>query len=334
MNRIEKEPHTYTDMKRLICLVLFGTVLAVLPSLGQNRTFHGNMAGFIRPSATYMYVRNDTTSLCLDIYDPAPGSETVIDGKSKPTVLFAFGGGFMSGSRNSPSYLPWFRTLTEHGYRVVSIDYRLGLKGMGVAQAGLLRKAIMMGTEDMIDATRWLILNGSALGIDADNIVLAGSSAGAIISLQCVYELYNRTRMVRDLPRDFKYAGVMSYSGAIFSTKGKIRFKEPPCPVLLFHGTADGIVPYSQIKVLWVGFFGTDMIAQRLDRFGYDHAVYRHLNHGHEISWHMSDLTDETFDFLENVVCRGRGGIIDKEVDSNWIEYTTGSAADIYRKRK
>lgn len=324
-------------VNRIIAIVMSVAMLAVLPASAQNRGTHGNRFGIIKPSGTYMYVRNDTTSLYLDIYDPAPGSEMSIGGKPKPTILFAFGGGFISGSRNNPGYLPWFKTLTEHGYHVVSIDYRLGLKGakrMGVAQAGLLHKAIMMGTEDMIDATRWLIQNGDALGIDSDNIVLAGSSAGAIISLQCVYELYNRTRMVRYLPDDFQYAGVMSYAGAVFSTKGKIRFKEPPCPILLFHGTADGIVPYSQIKVLWLGFFGTDKIAERLDKFGYDHAVYRHLNHGHEISWHMSDLTDDTFDFLENVVCKGRTGIIDKEVDSNWIEYTTGSVTDLYKKKK
>lgn len=302
--------------------VFLALLLIILPTSGQNHV------------QTYTYVSHDSVPLQLDIYRPAPGSQTTADGVEKPVILFAFGGGFMSGSRHSPAYLPWFRTLTENGYHVVSIDYRLGLKGarrMGVAQAGLLHKAIMMGTEDMTDATRWLIQNREALGIGTDRIVLAGSSAGAIISLQCMYELYNRTEMVKCLPEDFSYAGVISFSGAIFSTRGKIRFRETPCPPLLFHGTADGIVPYGQIKVLWVGFFGTDKIAERLDKFGFDHIVYRHLNHGHEISWHMSDLTEETLDYLENVVCRGRTGIIDEQVDSKWIEYTSGKVSDLYR---
>ena len=46
------------------------------------------------PTGTYKFAVKDGQDLCLDHYAPAAGSETAIDGHAKPTVLFAFGGGF------------------------------------------------------------------------------------------------------------------------------------------------------------------------------------------------------------------------------------------------
>lgn len=45
----------------------------------------------ISPDGTYMFAQRDTCDLYLDVYDPAPGSVTTLDGKTKPTVLFMFG---------------------------------------------------------------------------------------------------------------------------------------------------------------------------------------------------------------------------------------------------
>ena len=49
----------------------------------------------ISPDGTYMFAQRDTCDLYLDVYDPAPESVTTLDGKTKPTVLFMFGGGFI-----------------------------------------------------------------------------------------------------------------------------------------------------------------------------------------------------------------------------------------------
>ena len=79
---------------------------------------------------TYLYAQKDTNSLFLDIYDPVPGSPTEVDGTPKPGIIYLFGGGFVMGRRDDPSYVPWFHKLAEDGYRVISIDYRLGLRGV------------------------------------------------------------------------------------------------------------------------------------------------------------------------------------------------------------
>lgn len=66
----------------------------------------------------------------MDIYSPAEGSVTEIDGRRKPTILYIFGGGFMEGNRRDGTAMEWFEDMTGDGYGVVAIDYRLGLKGV------------------------------------------------------------------------------------------------------------------------------------------------------------------------------------------------------------
>ena len=102
-------------------------------------------SGPLSPDGTYVYEKRDTCDLFMDVYDPADGSEETFMGHRKPTIIFMFGGGFVGGQRDNQSYNSWFRQLTENGYRVISIDYRLGLKGaskMGIAQVNLLDKAM------------------------------------------------------------------------------------------------------------------------------------------------------------------------------------------------
>lgn len=116
-------------------ILLTGTLflLAIAKVAAQSET--------ITPDGTYMYERRDTCDLFLDVYNPAPGSETTFNGHEKPTVVFMFGGGFIRGTRDDSSYHSWFRNMTQNGYRIISIDYRLGLKGstkVGVAQVNVL----------------------------------------------------------------------------------------------------------------------------------------------------------------------------------------------------
>ena len=193
-------------MKRTV-LLLLGLLVTVL-SFAQK--------------STYMVARRDTCDLYMDVYEPAviPG-----DTLQRPTILFVFGGGFIMGQRDDPWVLPWFQLLNENGYRVVSVDYRLGLKGVPmkfdlfhlIQSANYTKKAVDMGVEDVFAAVRYLADHQEELGVDMDNIVISGSSAGAMISLSSELEACNRTVRAAILPEGFHFAGVMSFAGAIMS---------------------------------------------------------------------------------------------------------------------
>lgn len=311
----------------LLVTVLLSLLLTMpVPAAGQP----------ITPDGTYKFAQRDTADLFLDIYDPAPGSTTTLDGKDKPTVIFMFGGGFIYGTRNDTAYLPWFRLLTENGYRVVSIDYRLGLKGatkVGIAQVNVLDRTIHMAVEDLFSATAFIIEHAEELGVDPANMVISGSSAGAITVMQAEYELCNKTVWAQTLPDGFRYAGVMSFSGAIFSRKGKVHYGESPAPTLLLHGTGDAIVPYTHIRFFHLGFFGSGKLVERFEKFGYSYNMYHFVDYGHEIAGAMIETFDLQIKFLETNVMRGQKRIVEAWIDDPDIRRATGiqSRKELYK---
>ena len=97
----------------------------------------------------------DGHSLKLDLYQPAKGDSQL--------VVWIHGGGWRSGSKaNCP--VSW---LTDHGYAVASISYRLTDKATFPAQI-----------HDCKAAVRWLRANAEEFGYSTDRVAVAGSSAG------------------------------------------------------------------------------------------------------------------------------------------------------------
>lgn len=268
----------------------------------------------ITPDGTFMYAKRDTCDLFMDVYDPAEGSVREAYGIEKPTVIFMFGGGFIHGTRDDADYHKWFRMMTENGYRVISIDYRLGLKGsdkVGVAQVNVLDKAIHLAVEDLFSATNFILDNADQFGVNPSNIVISGSSAGAISVMQAEYEIANETQWASVLPAGFNYAGVMSFSGAILSREGKVDFKKSPCPTLMLHGTSDELVPYDQIKVFNLGFFGGGKLVERFKKYGLNYNMYHFTDYGHEIAGSMDTTLDLQFKFLETNVMQKKMRIVE-----------------------
>lgn len=291
------------------------TCISIILALffGALGTSHAQ-SGQITPDETYMYERRDTCDMFMDVYNPAEGSETTYMGMEKPTIIFMFGGGFIRGTRDDESYRSWFRMMTENGYRVISIDYRLGLKGtdkVGIAQVNVLDDAIHMAVEDLFSATNFILDNADQFGVSPDNIVISGSSAGAISVMQAEYEIANRTSWASVLPEGFNYAGVMSFSGAILSRKGKVKYETAPCPTMMLHGTADKLVPYKQIALFNLGFYGGGKLVKRFQKFGYDYNMYHFIGYGHEIAGSMYSTLDLQIKFLECNVIQKKERIIE-----------------------
>ena len=270
---------------------------------------------------TYLYAQKDTCSLYLDIHRPAEGVSTVFEGINKPTILYVFGGGFMSGARNEPYLLKWFKILNENGYTVVSIDYRLGMKGykMGKGLIGLAQStnpfylSQQMGVEDVYSAISYLAAHPE-LGIDLDNIVASGNSAGAIISLACAYELANG--VAQGVPENFRLKGVISFAGGIISLTGAPKLKTAPCPILFFHGMKDNAVAYDHIDAFGKGMWGSSYLVKQMKKEGYNYTIYRYVDRAHDVAAYMDLLWAEERAFLERNIMQQIPSIIDATVDN------------------
>jgi predicted esterase len=271
---------------------------------------------------TYLYAERDTCSLYMDVFRAAPGSQTSLDSLQKPTILYVFGGGFIGGKRTEPFIMNWFERLNSNGYTVVTIDYRLGMKGykMGKGLRGAYQasdrfyESQQMGVEDLFAAISFINDNKEELGIDPANIVVAGSSAGAIIAQAAEYDIVSgRTE---GLPEGFQFKGVMAFAGAVISVNGDPKYKSAPCPVLMLHGTADEAVAYTKYGAMGRGIWGSDYLAGHWAKKGFKgYCIYRFTGRTHDVAAYMNYLWDLEQPFLEKNVMQGIDRTVDATVD-------------------
>ena len=288
---------------------------------------------------TYLYAQRDTCSLYLDIFRPAEGSTTTFEGQAKPTVLFVFGGGFIKGQRVDNFTRKWFQRLNDNGYTVVTIDYRLGMKGYQVgkgmrgayAASEQFYRAQQMGVEDLFSAVSFLSENQEELGIDVNNVVVAGSSAGAIISQAAEYDIVcGRTE---GLPDGFQFKGVMAFAGAVISISGDPKYPSAPCPVLMLHGTADQAVAYTKYGAVGRGIWGSDFLAAQWAKKDFKGwCIYRFKDRTHDVAAYMDYLWDIEQSFLEQNVILGHARTVDATIDDPTLpSWTQVSLDSIYR---
>lgn len=225
-----------------------------------------DMAGMV--TETVEYAVKEGESLKMDIYwDPS----VPYRGK-RPVFIYSFGGGWEGGSRKDGigAMSPFLDRMTKEGYVMVGIDYRLGFLAArksgavenisltthlirGTADDTTVQDAVLraMGNavEDLYDATSYIVENAERWNADPSCIVIGGGSAGAINSLTAEYWRANAHPLAKShLPKDFRYAGVLSCAGAIWhKTEEPVAWKSAPCPVLFFHGDKDRLISYDEL---------------------------------------------------------------------------------------
>ena len=281
------------------------------------------------PDRTVLYDTKDGVELYMDIYEPS-----VLPAQDKPTLIHIFGGGFMDGSRHQEWLRPWFRQMNSLGYRMISIDYRLGLKGVGEVSttqfAFLLAKSINMAVQDLYSATRYIIDHSEELGIDANNLVLTGSSAGAITAQQAEWNICQQSNLAKVLPEGFNYRGVMAFAGAVLAT-GQLEYPMTPCPMLIFHGTEDELVPYEQIDSPFASFYGACPVKAAAQQAGGTVRIYRFPGNNHAVAGYMPYMVEKEVDFIENAVIRGSKESLDAQIeDPSLPTYKTDPSNSLY----
>jgi carboxylesterase type B len=178
-----------------------------------------------------------TVDLRLDVYEPAGDRNT-----ARPAIVWVHGGSFSSGDKTSPEIVVEATEMAERGYVNVSIDYRLSSSGCSAAGGDQTRcvQAMVDARHDAQAAVRFLRRNAATYRVDPDRIAIAGTSAGGITALH--------VGATADDPGTSGNPGYSSAVRAAVALSGANVLGRPQtagdAPSLMFHGTADGVVPY------------------------------------------------------------------------------------------
>lgn len=134
----------------------------------------------------YFDIKYDTlsNSQTLDLYLPKEES-----GSRFPLIVFIHGGGWFTGHKSDGQESAWV-TLTNKGYAVASINYRLSTEAPHPA-----------GIIDCKTAVRFLKGNAATYNIDPDRIAVAGDSSGGHYALMLALTMRNDD--FEDLTRGF-----------------------------------------------------------------------------------------------------------------------------------
>ena len=195
--------------------------------------------------------RTEQLPLTLDLYIP----ENCTLGQ-RALIVLVHGGGFYVGDKAEPTYTALIDWFWRKGYVVASVNYRMGFK----LSAKSVERSGYCAIQDVHAALRFLAHNSEKYGCDPNEIFLAGSSAGAITSLNIAFmdddekpESCNGGLFLKDLGEignsgntltdQFTVTGVVNMWGAVGDTN--IIDDDEQVALLSFHGDSDQIVPFS-----------------------------------------------------------------------------------------
>lgn len=291
-------------MKRLFVIISLCWVVAGLQAQTNKQTC--------------LYAVKDADSLYLDRYIP---NITTEDSQGHPCLIFVFGGGFSHGSRDGSTYIPFLEYLAEQGIEAISIDYRLGLKN-GIDMSSYqnvisqFTKTLTMAVEDLYSATGFVLQHAAEWSIDPQQIIAAGSSAGAITVLQGEYMLCNFPDVAAHFPQGFTYAGIISLAGAIFVNTPEPTWNKTPAPIFFAHGSADPQVPYNTLALDGYGIFGSSYLSRQLTELQVPHWFYSVKYQNHVMANRPLNLNRaEIMTFINKLVLAKEPLIIHTDVD-------------------
>ena len=120
-----------------------------------------------------------TVTLKMDIFEPETD-----DLMTRPVLIFAFGGGFVTGKRNEESIVKLCEAFARRGFVTASIDYRLG---MNIGDEELAKRAVYRALQDGRSAVRFFRKNATKYNVDPNQIYISGHSAGAFLAYHTAY---------------------------------------------------------------------------------------------------------------------------------------------------
>lgn len=227
----------------------------------------------IPPSITIdsdiIFKETESRNLTLDILKRKDQSGVA------PVLIFIHGGSWKYGGKEDYSF--YLHEYAKKGYVTASLSYRL-------SQEAKFPSAV----EDVKCGIRWIQQNGSQFGIDTNNVILIGGSAGAHLAMMAGYtDLYESCGPVAaikgivniygpvDLTTEFALSNsaLTEFIGIDYDENPNPYQDASPInyvssddpPTITFHGTIDRVVPIGQ----------ADTLDKKLKNMGVYHDYHR-----------------------------------------------------------
>ena len=255
--------------------------------------------------STVEFVVRDAKPILMDIYQ---FKDQKTEG-GRPVFIYSFGGAWAMGSRVDALCNPLYGHLCEKGWVCVAIDYRLGSARGRDGKPLITPPDGYNAFQYSIDA--WLIAHAEAYTIDPEKIVISGSSAGAINSMNAEYYICTGHRIAKEnLPAGFNYAGVVPMAGAVYLTGAgdtALRWDRKPCPMCFFHGSADPTVTFDVERSPNRHGFGPYYISQQLYAMDVPYMLNEYVGGDHAMAllplkWFWNEIDS----FLDRIVLGGQ----------------------------
>lgn len=327
-------------------LLLLTALIGYNFAIAQHPTCDGTRyttPQFIPESTTSLLYGNATTigganqDLYLDFFEPTGDVAA-----SRPLIIFAFGGSFISGTRQDMNSLCNY--FTSLGYATATIDYRLYDGPLfPLPDSVQMTEEVLMATSDMKAAVRYFkedAANANNFRVDSNYIFVSGISAGGIVASHValldsndVIESYIQPLLAQNggwtgnsstnTQHTDKVRGLLSYSGAL----RKASYIDANDPAIFsVHDDGDDVVPYAAGVASIFGFpiismEGSYLMEQQAQSAGLNAQLVTIPNStGHVSYFGTTQGTDSILamstDFLFEIVCPQFNSINESEITS------------------
>lgn len=262
--------------------------------------------------------------LFLDVYEPEGD-----DLEERPVIILAFGGSFISGSKEDVAFL--CEAYARKGYVAVAIDYRLYDGPLLPLPTDTQMKEVVVKTvSDIKAAVRYMRQDADTdnlFRIDPSKVIIGGISAGAIATFHAAAldeedDLPDDIRMFLEenggiegnTSENYQYSsevqGLVNFSGGL-NVASWIDAEDPP--FVSIHDDMDGVVPYGGGFARVFGFpiifmEGSQRCTEVADSVGVVNALRTIENSDGHVSYfstfeQAASSVNFTTDFLIEIIC-------------------------------
>jgi para-nitrobenzyl esterase len=260
---------------------------------------------------------NDVT-LEMRIFYPDMSYDSI---KKRPLIMLLHGGSYYLGNKREAYNLAFF--LAQRGFVAVSINYRMGWDYSVYWKNkwdSTFYMAIYRSVQDSKAALRFLVHSASRYGIDTSRIFVGGLSAGAATSLYMAHcsqltwdgkypwiekKLGSLDNSTNNLNDKYTIKGIFDMWGGIEDTAYISSASARQVPIVIFHGTADSIMPYTKFNKVgnskMIPFYGGGLIAQRYKHLKAYYELNTNIKGGHGLGFSSKLIADKIGSFCKSI---------------------------------